>query len=482
MEKAAFPWQYDAPPMAAFPNGETIDYDTEIEDEFEDHVEKRSVEIDENIHRKIRQATTTFDYAEILDMSMEFYEAQRSGGLPGNKTINWRGDSALEDRGFNYEDLTGGYYDAGDHVKFGLPMAFTTTTLAWGAIRYKDTYEAIGQLNLIRDTIKWATDYFIRAHISPNEFYSQVGEGSIDHQYWVSPEEMEMVRPARMVSETTPGSDVAGETAAALAAASIVFEDFDPAYSEILKTHAAELFLFANTSRGCYDAGGYYASTKYGDELAWAAAWLYYATSDPFYLAEAEDLYYLYARPRPWAHSWAEKNAGVQLLLWQFTGTSVYKKKVNKFVDNWLPAMSLPYTPDGLVFRNEWGPLRYTAGTCMIALIAAEEGLDSLDVYVPWARGQLHYMLGDNAAGQSFVVGLGENSPKSPHHRASSCTVGLNNNAALTSPDPNPHLLRGALVGGPDANDVYTDNRQDYISNEVACDYNAAFQTAIAGM
>ena len=26
----------------------------------------------------------------------------------------------------------GGYYDAGDNVKYGLPMAFTVTTLAWG--------------------------------------------------------------------------------------------------------------------------------------------------------------------------------------------------------------------------------------------------------------------------------------------------------------------------------------------------------------
>ena len=35
-------------------------------------------------------------------------------------------------------DLTGGWFDAGDHVKFGFPMAFTTTMLAWGAVEYRD--------------------------------------------------------------------------------------------------------------------------------------------------------------------------------------------------------------------------------------------------------------------------------------------------------------------------------------------------------
>ena len=46
---------------------------------------------------------------------------------------------------------------------------------------------------------------------------------------------------------------------------------------------------------------------------------------------------------------------------------------------------------------------------------------------------------------------------------------------------PNPSVLNGALVGGPDQTDYYEDRRDDYIANEVACDYNAGFQGAIAG-
>lgn len=52
---------------------------------------------------------------------------------------------------------------------------------------------------------------------------------------------------------------------------------------------------------------------------------------------------------------------------------------------------------------------------------------------------------------------------------------------AFDNPGPNPHLLKGALVGGPDNTDVYLDDRKDYVKNEVACDYNSGFQTALAG-
>lgn len=52
-----------------------------------------------------------YDYGQVLELSLRFYEAQRSGKLPTDNRIHWRGDSALNDKGENGEDLTGGYYD-----------------------------------------------------------------------------------------------------------------------------------------------------------------------------------------------------------------------------------------------------------------------------------------------------------------------------------------------------------------------------------
>lgn len=54
---------------------------------------------------------SSFNYKEVIRLSLLFYKAQRSGHLNGDTEIPWRGDSALEDRGPNGEDLTGGYYD-----------------------------------------------------------------------------------------------------------------------------------------------------------------------------------------------------------------------------------------------------------------------------------------------------------------------------------------------------------------------------------
>jgi len=56
----------------------------------------------------------------------------------------------------------------------------------------------------------------------------------MDHKCWERPEDMDTPRNVYKVSAQNPGSDVAAETAAALAASSIVFRDSDSAYSSKL--------------------------------------------------------------------------------------------------------------------------------------------------------------------------------------------------------------------------------------------------------
>jgi hypothetical protein len=43
---------------------------------------------------------------------------------------------------------SGGYYDAGDRVKFGFPMAGAATILAWGAVSFPYSYALAGQANV----------------------------------------------------------------------------------------------------------------------------------------------------------------------------------------------------------------------------------------------------------------------------------------------------------------------------------------------
>jgi len=71
-------------------------------------------------------------------------------------------------------NLVGGYYDAGDNVKFGFPMAFTITMLSWSVIEYGSQMASQGQLGYSLEAIQWGTDYFIKAHPEPNVLYGEV--------------------------------------------------------------------------------------------------------------------------------------------------------------------------------------------------------------------------------------------------------------------------------------------------------------------
>jgi Glycosyl hydrolase family 9 len=75
-------------------------------------------------------------------------------------------------------DLVGGYYDAGDHVKFGLPMAFTVTMLSWSMIEFGEEIAAAGQYQHALEAIKWGTDYFIKAHTHPYILWAEASENN----------------------------------------------------------------------------------------------------------------------------------------------------------------------------------------------------------------------------------------------------------------------------------------------------------------
>uniref|UniRef100_H2ZAZ4 Endoglucanase n=1 Tax=Ciona savignyi TaxID=51511 RepID=H2ZAZ4_CIOSA len=434
-----------------------------------------------------------YNYTDVLHKSILFYEAQRSGRLPPNNRIPWRGDSAMNDRGGPGEDLTGGYYDAGDHVKFGFPMAFSITMLAWGVIEYWDVYRTSGELEAAIDSLKWGTDYLLKAHVAPNVLYGQVSfnTATADHRYWGRPEDMSSNnRPAYKIDRFKPGSDLAAETAAAMAATSLAIRRKENAtrYVRRLITHAKDLFNFASTYKKLYhisipNAKKYYKSTSFKDELTWAALWLYRATGENKYLKNAEGKYMnwaLFQLPHKLRFSWDDKKAGIQMLM----VSNTLKRGAQRTIKNYCSAVrsrNANYTSKGLLYLHEWSPLRYAANTAFICLMAADAGIDPT-INAAWGRRQIHYMLGDT--GRSYVVGFGSRYPLRPHHRASSCPPRPQtcNWSHKESDNPNHFILNGALVGGPDYNDTFQDSRSNFKQNEVALDYNAGFQGAVAAL
>ena len=155
--------------------------------------------------------------------------------------------------------------------------------------------------------------------------------------------------------------------------------------------------------------------------------------------------------------------------------------KVHNFHKTYHPRYESIYkTKGGLAWLDQWGSLRYASKTAFLAFIYGDWVKTPYKrvKYQSFAEKQINYMLGSNPKQRSYVVGFGNNPPTKPHHRSAHGSWANN----IKMPEKNSHILYGALVGGPDRNENYTDDRANFKTNEVATDYNAGFTGAIAKM
>ena len=453
-------------------------------------------------------------YGEAIELSLLFYEANRSGDLDERQNrVPWRGDSGLSDgrdgiyfgdaTAANLQrdlslDLTGGYHDAGDHVKFGLPLASTLSTLAWGGISFPEGYERSGQMDDLLATVRWGTDYLLKAQGLDQDgtttfLIAQVGDGQADHALWSAPEEQTIARPAMAVTANGPGSDVAAASAAAFASASVLFRgQGDETYADTLLERAESLFTFADRYRGRYSDSitavqNFYNSwSGYHDELAYGAAWIARAidasgNDGSSYRDFAQTTYHeqVGGLNNGWTHNWDDASYGTAVLLAQDANDAEARRHTRQWLDSWVDGSNgIRITDGGLRHISTWGSLRYAANTAFLAGVVADQITDPNGHYSALAAETVAYILGDNPRQSSYVVGYGENFPQQPHHRAASGVSW----EGFNIDQPNAHVLNGALVGGPSAADdfAYDDRRSDYISNEVAIDYNAGFTGALA--
>ena len=135
---------------------------------------------------RVEATSTGFNpnYTEALQKSLYFYEAQQAGPLPDWNRVAWRADATMSDY------VLGGWYDAGDHVKFNLPMSYTAAMLAWGLYEYGDGIESSGQRGIMEQNLEFTLDYLVDCDLGDEVVY-QVGDGTDDHGWWGSVELLE---------------------------------------------------------------------------------------------------------------------------------------------------------------------------------------------------------------------------------------------------------------------------------------------------
>ncbi|KAG2399742.1 Endoglucanase 25 [Vigna angularis] len=461
------------------------------------------------------QYPKSVDYDLVITNRKHFH----SGHYPRNSPVKFRGDSGLQDGNSANTDLTGGFYDSGNNIKFTFTTAYTMTLLSWTVMEYQSKYADIDELDHVRDIIRWGSDYLLKvgSTISINNEPNELS-------CWQRPEDMKYERSVSICDGSA--TDLVGEIVAALSAASMVFKE-DRDYSKRLKDAAERVFGAIPTTQGTHtmvDACGkqatmLYNSTSYQDELAWGATWLFLATTNTNYLAIATETFFSAKSSESSVDKgvvyWNNKLNAVEVLL---TGIRYFRDPGFPYEDvlilssNSTDALMCSYlfnkyfsrTPGGLIIlKPDNEPLLQFAATASFLSKLYSDYLDhlkmssascktdtfSVKMLRDFATSQaVNYILGQNPLQMSYLVGYGDRYPVQVHHRSAS--IPWNNQPYncddgkrwLNSKDPNPQVLLGAMVGGPDANDNFLDQRTNQKFTEPSIASNAGLVAALIAL
>ncbi len=436
------------------------------------------------------ESAGAFDYSLALTLPWKYLKAERLGKLPADDGIAWRADSFLGD------PVPRGYADAGDFLLCPFPLGQSMTLLALSIVEFGSGYAAAGATADALDALRWGLDFLVACRTSDVETVAQVGQGSTDHSFWLPAEQQdaaEGTRPAYVVSPSVPGSDVQGAMAGALAAGSIVFSGTDAAYARHLLANARDLYALAVSFPGTYNslqqAAAVYPSSDFQDDLAFSAALLYLRTNESHFLDDAVRHYAQLGQLSTYGFSWDTKTAGAALylgLLLPQPQAQPYLAAVSSYLASWSTGTNgVTMTPKGLSWLSNWGPLRYSMSAATVAAIYIKRVPSDprAQQYRSWVSQQVDYVLGSDG-GYSYLVGFGDEYPRHVHNRGASChgPTGPCGYDHFDSPDPNPNDLIGAMVGGPDQNDVYRDVRDNYQGGEPALDAITALLTPLASL
>ncbi|CAN4075723.1 unnamed protein product [Withania somnifera] len=475
-----------------------------------------------------------------LNKALLFFDAQKSGPFVENSLIRFRWNSGMNDGNTNgkHLDLVGGLYDAGNNIKFSFTTAYTVTLLSWTVVEYHEKYEDTGELDHVKDIIKWGSLYLLKLFVPPYNssstsarIYSQVGgktsNAENDLTCWQRPEDMNYPRPVSVCAIST-ASDLAGEIVAAMSAASLVLKE-DEDISEKLVKAAEELFTLAigTNKKGKYttndDCGGqarqFYNSTSYKDELVWGGLWLFFATGNKTFLKYATENFasavneqvasdegvfdwnnkitaisILLTRIRyfqdlgyPYESSFISSTIKTDLLMCWYTSDTKYSKTkgglilLNPSTDGALLQYAVTASFLSKLYSDYLQLLRTTSRSCSDSVFSSE----SLQEF---SQSQVNYILGDNPLKMSYVVGYGDTYPVQVHHRAASipwdgeqhtCSEG---NQWINSRRANPNTISGAMVAGPNKDDVFSDERTRPWFTEPSIASNAGLVAALVAL
>ncbi len=403
-------------------------------------------------------------------------------------------------------EATGGWHDAGDYGKYVVNSGIATGELLW---TYEVFADRVGEVKLdipesgnavpdVLDEVRWNLGWMLKM---------QDQDGGVWHKLtserfggFVMPE-VDDGGPRYVIgtgSAPYKSSCATGDFAAVMAAAARIFRPFDPDFAGAALSAAERAWRWLSSNPGvvfkncCGVQTGEYGDSNCSDERLWAAAELFRTTGRAEYGDE-------------FAANYAAARAGLVAAItptWQDVGTLAlltYYFAVQPNVREEVRAQirtDMLAAADAIVARTSANPYHvslrpndYVWGSNGVAanygvLLVLANAMRPTPACLDAAADNLHYLLGRNSFGLSWVTQVGRRPFHNPHHRPSGADANAEPWPGLLSGGPNRYggdPVIDALPATPPAR-RYKDDQGSYASNEVAINWNAPLVFLLAGL
>jgi hypothetical protein len=231
-------------------------------------------------------------YGMVKDALLKFYGVNRCG--PNDSWFH---------PGCHLKDaVTGGWHDAGDHMKIAQTIGYTFAVVGLSAAALKDRdadhYSKNQSKTLITDGIpdvlveaKVGADYMVNSYrvagSSAGKMITDIGENGADHGWWGRPEFQDAQIPARggppRPTYVGLGGNTCGSLSAGLAFVGRLYAPYDAAYAAQCIKIAKELYAYGKANPTDWHNPMYSGGGVSNDEMAFGALALWWATKDNLY-------------------------------------------------------------------------------------------------------------------------------------------------------------------------------------------------------
>lgn len=379
-------------------------------------------------------------------------------------------------------DVTGGWYDAGDHGKYvvngGLSLWMLQnqyeTAVKYG---FEDKY-ADGTMNLpenengfpdLLDEARWEMDWMFSMIVDSGDYKDMVYHKAHDEKWTalgIAPADDTM---KRIVKPPTTAATL--NFAACAAQASRLWKDIDKDFSKKCLEAAEKCYKAAKKHPDMFApldesvGGGAYGDTEVDDEFYWAAMELFITTGNEDYYDDTVDYKYFLDIPTTlgggesvdtvgsfdWGNTAALGTLSAALNTDEFDkgDAEIIKDNIASAADKYIDmengqGYGLPYAQSSISYNDSdkgylWGSNSFVTDNSVIMAYAYLLTDDTQ--YLDGVIGGIDYILGRNAMDYSYVTGYGTHAIEYPHHRFWAYQVD----------DAFPKAPCGVMCGGPNS-------------------------------